>query len=280
MSLQSFLLLFKFIPLLILLEACTNHSASRESKSTEMLVKINEQIVTYSVDSTAMKGFLAFDENQTQKRPAILIVPEWWGLNDYTKNRARQLTMLGYVAFVADMYGNGIIAANPTIAEKLSTPFYYNPQMAKNHFDAALAKLKTYPQVDTTRIAAIGYCFGGALVINMANLGTDLKGVVCFHGNVMAGVPIDKNLLKSKILVCNGAIDEFVPPDEIALFKKQMDSIGANYAFKNYANATHAFTNPEATMIGKRFNLAIAYNRAADSASWNDMRKFLTTIFN
>ena len=150
--------------------------------------------------------------------------------------------------------------------------------MAKSRFDAALNKLKTYDQVDTNSIAAIGYCFGGGMVLNLARLGENLKGVVSFHGSLV-GTPADKNLLKAEILVCHGADDQFVKPQEVAQFKKQMDSIGADYSFKQYPNATHAFTNPAATEKGEKFKIPIKYNGTADSASWNDMKDFFGRIF-
>jgi dienelactone hydrolase len=151
--------------------------------------------------------------------------------------------------------------------------------MAKSRFDAALEKLKTYSQVDQNNIAAIGYCFGGSMVLNMAKLGDDLKGVVSFHGVLGVNPPPNKNLLKAKILVCHGGADQFTPQKDIEEFKKQLDSIKADYTFKVYPGATHAFTNPAATDLGKKFNLPIAYNAAADSASWNDMKDFFSKIF-
>ncbi|RYG28222.1 MAG: dienelactone hydrolase family protein, partial [Chitinophagaceae bacterium] len=207
-----------------------------------------------------------------------IVIPEWWGLNDYPKERAKQLAALGYIAMAVDMYGNGKTADNPDSAGKYATPFYQDPKMSQRRFDAALAKLKSYSQTDTSKVAAIGYCFGGAQVLNMARLGENLKGVVSFHGNLM-GVPADKNTLKAAILVCHGAIDPFVPVAEVEKFKKEMESVGANYTFKAYDSATHAFTNPDATSLGKKFKLPIAYNAAADSASWQDMKVFFGKIF-
>lgn len=157
-------------------------------------------------------------------------------------------------------------------------PFYKDPQLLKTRFDAALAKLKTFPQVDTNNIAAIGYCYGGFVVLNAAKLGASLKGVVSFHGN-LSGVAPDKKLLKAKILVCHGAADKFVTPQEVNNFKKQMDSVGADYTFKVYPNATHAFTNPASTETGKKFNMPIAYNAEADKNSWNDMKDFFSKLF-
>ena len=240
--------------------------------------KLKEENISYKIDSLTMDGYIVYDENKEGKRPAVLVVHEWWGLNEYAKMRARELAKLGYIAMALDMYGEGRQADNPDSAGKLATPFYINPQMAKIRFDAALAKLLTYSQADAGKTAAIGYCFGGAQVINMAKLGDNLKGVVSFHGNLNM-VPANKDLLKAEILVCHEAIDPFVPQAEAGLFKKQMDSIGAKYTFKAYEGATHAFTNPNATAMGAKFNIPIKYNAAADTASWKDMKEFFSSIF-
>ncbi len=258
------------------LNSC-NSSVKTENEATAV-PSIKEHAVSYSADSVNMNGFVAYDESSEAKRPVVLVVHEWWGLNDYAKKRARQLAELGYLAFAIDMYGNGITADNPEQAGKLAEPFYQDPTMAKKRFDAALEKIKTFPQADTNQIAAIGYCFGGAQVLNMAKLGEKLKAVVSFHGNIV-GVPVNKDLLKGNILVCHGAEDKFVSAEEVALFKKQMDSINAAYVFKSYPGATHAFTNPDATKTGEKFSIPIAYNAAADTASWNDMKAFFGIVF-
>ena len=260
---------------LFFFSACNTREKSSENQ-TKMALK--EETISYAVDSVTMNGYVAFDGSTDKKRPIILIIHEWWGLNDYVKKRARQLAEMGYLAFAIDMYGNGQQADNPEAAGKLALPFYKDPGIAKTRFDAALAKIKTYPAADTNNIAAIGYCFGGAQVLNIARMGENLNGVVSFHGNLV-GVTPDKQTLKANMLVCHGEIDQFVPATEVAEFKKQMDSIGAKYTFKSYPNATHAFTNPDATENGKKFNIPIAYNAAADSASWNDMKLFFKEIF-
>jgi dienelactone hydrolase len=261
------------------ISACNESSKEKKDEiKTEKQMSIKEEPVTYSADSVNMKGYVTYNEADSSKRPVVLIVHEWWGLTDYPRSRAKQLAELGYLAMAVDMYGDGKTAENPTLAGGLSGPFYKDFAMAKSRFDAALAKIKTYPQADTTRIAAIGYCFGGAQVLNMARLGEDLKGVVSFHGNLI-GVTPDKQKLKADVLVCHGEDDKFVPATEVAAFKKQMDSIGASYTFKSYPGSTHAFTNPGATEKGKQYNIPIAYNAAADSASWNDMKVFFNKIF-
>lgn len=239
---------------------------------------IKEEAVDYNSNGTALKGYVAYDASKQGKRPIVLVVPEWWGLTDYPRMRAKQLAQLGYLAMAVDMYGNGKVADNPEEAQKEATAFYKDPKMGKDRLEAALAKAKTYPQADTSQTAAIGYCFGGSMVLNAAKLGSDLDGVVSFHGG-LEGVPARKDLLKAKILVCHGAADSFVPQSQVDAFRKSLDSIGATYTFKAYPDATHAFTNPEATRKGEQFKMPIKYNAAADSASWNDMKAFFATIF-
>jgi dienelactone hydrolase len=257
--------------------ACNNSSSTAEKETTKTKA-IKYEDVSYGTDSVKLTGVVAYDSNAAAKLPVVLVIHEWWGLNDYVKGRVKQLAGLGYLAMAVDMYGDGKMGNNPDEAGKLAMPFYTNPALAKSRFEAALTKIKTYSAADTTKIAAIGYCFGGSMVLNMAKIGEGLNGVVSFHGN-LAGLPADKNLLKAKVLVCHGADDQFVSADEVATFKKQMDSIGADYTFKQYAGATHAFSNPGATAMGQQFKIPIAYNAAADSASWNDMKDFFGKIF-
>jgi dienelactone hydrolase len=258
--------------------SCNNSSTENTSAEVKAPAKLIENTVDYTSDTTKMNGYVVYSDSFEGKRPAILVVHEWWGQNDYTRNRAKQLAELGYIAMAVDMYGNGQTAANPDEAMKLAGPFYGNPQLAKNRMDAALQKLKTFPQTDTSKIAAIGYCYGGFVVLNAARLGEPLKAVVTFHGD-LSGVKPDKKLLKADILVCHGEADSLVPAAVVATFKKQMDSIGAPYTFKSYPNAMHAFTNPASTETGKKFKLAVGYNADADKNSWNDMKEFLERIF-
>ena len=272
-----------FALVLVITSSCnTKSNKGTENASTETTSKtvtVKGENVDYSGDGVTMKGFVAFDSSNTNLKPVVLIVPEWWGISDYTRGRAKQLAELGYLAFAVDFYGEGKTAETPDEAGKLAGPFYApGSTMGKNRFDAALAKIKTFAGADTNKIAAIGYCFGGAMVLNMARLGEPLKGIVSFHGN-LAGVPLKKELLKADVLVCHGDSDKFVLPAEVATFKKQMDSIGASYTFKSYANATHAFTNPMADEKAKKYNMPVAYNAAADTASFNEMKVFFNKIF-
>ena len=177
-----------------------------------------------------------------------------------------------------DIFGNGKTASNPSEAQALTNPFYQDPSLAYQRLIAAINKIREYKQTDNRKIAAIGYCFGGAVVLNSAKLGAPLKGVVSFHGT-LAGVAPRKDLLKAKILVCHGAADKFTSPEEVQKFRHQLDSVGADYIFKIYPDATHAFTNPDATKLGRQFNIPIAYSAEADKNSWNDMKQFLKGLF-
>ncbi|SEL02098.1 dienelactone hydrolase family protein [Parapedobacter koreensis] len=256
----------------LLAMGCGGATEQSSSESTAFTDSITTQSVTYQAVGDTAIGYAAYPAD-TAKKPAVLVVHEWWGLDDYTKRRTNELAELGYVAFAVDMYGQGRTAGNPEEAMALAGPNYQDPQAAKQRFDAALAQLKSLPGVDTTRIAAIGYCFGGSMVLNAVKLGDQLQAAVSFHGG-LKGVPADKTLLTTPILICHGAEDANVPESDVTAFKAELDSIGADYVFKEYPGATHAFTNPEATETGKKFNLPIAYNAEADTASWNDMKAF------
>lgn len=268
------------VALFVLMCSCNSSedtTTDSNTKTETKAPKLKQETVGYTVDSLKMQSYVVYDENVGGKRPAVLVIHEWWGLNDYAKRRANMLAEMGYIAMAVDMYGNGRMGNDPGAAQALAMPFYQNPAMAKKHFDMALEELKKNPNVDQSKIAGIGYCFGGGMLLNFARMGEPLNGVVSFHGSLL-GTPADKNLTKAEILVCHGEKDDFVNA-EVTPFKKQMDSIGKSYTFKSYPGATHAFTNPDATEMGKKFNMPIEYNAAADSASWNDMKDFFARIF-
>jgi len=267
-SASSLRLLFTFSILSVFLSTASVFGAPR----------LKEEYVTYTANGVTMKGYVVYDQDKKGKRPGVLVVPEWWGFNDYVRMRARELAGLGYIAMAVDMYGNGKIAANPQEAQELSAPFYKDPELGKVRLDAAIQKIRQYPETDHANIAAMGYCFGGGVVLNSACLGADLKGVVSFHGS-LGGIQAPKNRLKARILVCHGADDKFVSQKDVSEFKHKMDSIGARYTVKVYPGATHAFTNPAATQVGKQFNMPIAYNEAADKHSWQDMKAFFQQLF-
>jgi dienelactone hydrolase len=249
------------------------------ASSSIMKTEIIGKTVEYTANGDTLKGYLAYDDSIKEKQPGIIVIHEWWGVTDYPKKRAEMLASLGYVALTADMYGNGQIADNPTDAQKFAGESTKDFDRFKARFLAALEFLKKNEYVDPERTAAIGYCYGGGVVLSMARAGVDLKGVVSFHGSLATKTPAEKGKIKAKILVCNGGADKFISEKDIDNFKQEMKAAGADFKFISYPGALHAFTNPEATDLGKKFNMPIAYNKSGDTKSWNEMQKFFKIIF-
>ncbi len=235
--------------------------------------------VSYEAGGVKMTGYLAYDESVLGERPGVLVVHEWWGLNDYARRRARMLAELGYAALAVDMYGGGRTARHPDDARKFSSEVMKNFDTAKARFIAALDFLKKQPMVDPSRIAAVGYCFGGGVVLNMARQGVDLKGVASFHGTLTPVEPAKPGSIKAKILVLNGADDKFVPREQVQAFKQEMRAAGADFKFVDYPGALHSFTNPGADEYGRKFGLPLAYDAEADKQSWNELKLFLRKVF-
>jgi dienelactone hydrolase len=239
--------------------------------------KVVTKLVPYEQAGVKLEGFLAYDDEKTAqgKLPGVLVVHEWWGLNDYTKHRAVMLAELGYVAFAVDMYGTSTTDAGQ--AKELSSQFYGKPLMAERA-RAGLDQLLATGLVDETKVAAIGYCFGGAVCQVLAYSGAPLAGIVSFHGSLVPA-PADASN-KTKFLICHGALDPFSSPEAIAAFKKSMDDGGFDYQFISYAGAKHAFTNPDADKLGQQNGLTgIGYNASADHRSWQHMRVFFDELF-
>jgi dienelactone hydrolase len=246
--------------------------------SSPLNASIQTKEVTYSEGSTQMKGFLAWDDSISGKRPGILVVHEWWGLDDYVRSRAKQLAELGYTALAVDMYGDGKTAEHPKDAGAFAASVMKDPQVALARFQAAMDVLKLQPVVDPEKIAAIGYCMGGAIVLNAARQGIDLDAVASFHGSLGGLLPIE-GPIKAKVLVCHGADDSFIPPEKVAAFKQEMEEAGADFKFVSYPGAKHGFSNPAADEAGKKFNIDIAYNREADTESWKELQALLQSVF-
>ncbi|MFQ5637343.1 MAG: dienelactone hydrolase family protein [bacterium] len=235
--------------------------------------------VDYSADGVTLKGFLAYDKSVTGKRPGVIVVHEWWGHNEYARKRARMLAELGYTALAVDMYGDGKQAAHPQDAGKFATEVMQNLEMAQARFEAALAVLQGHESTNKDKIAAIGYCFGGGVVLHMARLGLDLDGVVSFHGSYATQHPAEPGKVKAAVLVCHGADDQFVTAEQIQEFQDEMNNAGADFTFLSYEGAKHSYTNPDADSFAEKFDLPLAYNRVADEKSWSDMQEFFNKIF-
>ncbi len=235
--------------------------------------------VEYRAGGTLLKGYLAENTEMKGKRPGILVVHEWWGQNEYLRKRARMLAELGYTALAVDMFGEGRIARHPDEAGKFANEVIKNKALEEARFNAALNFIKQQPSVDPTRIAAIGYCFGGGVVLQMARQGADLKGVVSFHGTLATDTPAKPGAVKARMLVFSGEADKMVPAEQVVAFKKEMSKAGVSYRHVGYPGAKHSFTNPEADKYAREFNIPLGYDKKADQDSWARMRKFLKEVF-
>lgn len=236
--------------------------------------KLKRQDVSYSSsDGVVCKSYVSYDRKIKGKRPVVLVIPEWWGLNNYARKRADMLAELGYLAIAVDIYGEGKQGNDPGQAQALATPFYQNPSMALARIESAKQFINMYPQADADVTYAIGYCFGGSMVLNAVGLGLDVDKAVSFHGG-LGGLVAPKKGNKTEVLVCHGLADKFITEEDLNSFRRNMNDSGISYQFIEYADATHAFTNPDATANGQKFGIPIAYNEAADKKSWADMLGF------
>ncbi len=247
--------------------------------TTSALAEVRTQEITYSVDGLELTGYMAYDDAVSGKRPGILVAHEWWGHDDYARKRAELLAARGYTAFALDMYGTGKLAEHPDDAKSFMMASIETSDVAEARFDAAYEVLRSHHTVDSEKLAAIGYCFGGTVVLNMARMGFDLDGVVSFHGNLSALVEAEPGKVRAKVRAFNGADDGFVTAESIAAFKTEMEAAGVDYEFTNYPGAVHSFTKPGSTAVGEKFGLPLAYNAAADGDSWMQTMHFFNEIF-
>ncbi len=239
---------------------------------------IGEPLI-YKSGDFSMQGYLTYDDTISGKRPGILVIHEWWGQNEYARERARMLAELGYTALAVDMYGDGRQAEHPDEAGKFAAEVRQNMPAATQRFQAAMQILQQHPTVDAEHIAAIGYCFGGGVALEMARQGLDLDAVVVFHGSLSTETPATPGVIKARILVCDGADDKLVSPEQIKAFHREMKVAGADYKFISYPGAKHSFTNPGADIYAEKFNIPVGYNEEADKRSWQDMQDFLKETF-
>ncbi|MDZ4859164.1 MAG: dienelactone hydrolase family protein [Candidatus Hydrogenedentes bacterium] len=237
---------------------------------------VKTEMIEYKDGETVLQGMIAYDDASTAKRPGVVVVHEWWGLNDHAKNSAKKLAELGYVAFAADMYGKGVFTDDPAEAGKKSGALKGDRAALRKRAKAAVDSLRAYKYTDSAKIGAMGYCFGGTTALEIARSGEPVKGVVSFHGALGSPTPPDAKNIKGRVLVCHGADDPFVSAAEVAAFKKEMDDAKVKYQFIAYPAAVHSFTNPDVDRHGME---GAKYNAAADKKSWEDMKAFFAAAF-
>jgi len=255
----------KFIPLFLALAGALSVHA-----------KIVTQTVEYKQGDTTLEGYLAYDDAISGKRPGVLVVHQWMGLTDYEKHRAEQLAQLGYVAFCADIYGKGIRPKDTSEAGALAGKYKGDRALLRARVNAGLDALEKNEQVDPKRVAAIGYCFGGTTVIELARSGANIAGIVSFHGGLDSPTPADGKNIKCKVLVCHGADDPYVKPADLAAFEDEMRQANVDWTLIKYGGAVHSFTQP---MAGNDNSKGAAYNERADRRSWAAMKMFFAGIF-
>lgn len=239
---------------------------------------IQTREVEYEASGTSLKGYLAYDDARTGRRPAVLVVHEWWGHDEHARESARRLAEAGYVGFALDMYGEGKQAHHPDDAGKFAGEVYSNMQRMRARFDAAREYLQKQSIVDSDRIGAIGYCFGGGVVLEMARAGEDLRGVVSFHGSLDTPAAAKPGAVKAEVLVLTGGADPFVPKEQVEAFEREMKAANAKYRVISYPGAKHSFTNPKATENGKKFNLPLEYDAAVAKQSWSEALAFFERV--
>ena len=215
--------------------------------------------------------------NSKVKKPTagVIVVHEWWGLNEYARGRARQLAKEGYSAIAVDMYGTGKVADHPKDAQAFMEKALAEPEKMTARFNAAKAILLQQKMVDKDRLYAIGYCFGGGVVLNQARMGNDLYGVASFHGSLGTDHPAEPGKIKARLLVATGDADPFNPPETVGAFVSEMEKAGADLQLLTFPGVKHSFTNPDATAMGKKYDLPLAYDKHADKVSWKALEKFL-----
>lgn len=256
--------------LLTLLSSCAMVGGAADIRTEE---------ISYTAGGAKCTGYIAWDASKPGRRPGVLVVHEWWGHNDYVRGRARMLAEMGYTAMALDMYGDGKVATHPKDAEKFMNEVFANMKTGSERFEGARRVLAGRPTTDPEHIAAIGYCFGGAIVLGMARAGMDLDAVASFHGNLATQTPAQEGKVKARILVCHGADDQFVPMAQVDAFRREMDAARVTHQVCIYQGATHGFTSKEADENGKKFGLPLAYNQAADEQSWGELANMLREVW-
>lgn len=271
--------------ILVVIFALTLSSCSSSEKSEDQggfKAKVTSGIVAkevpYEVNNKVMKGYLAMPTGEGPF-PGVIVVHEWWGQTDYPRERAQQLAKMGYAAFAVDMYGNGKTVKHPNDAKTFSKQVMSNMEAAEQNFREAIKKLKEQPQVEGSKIAALGYCFGGAIVLEMARRGVEMKLAASYHGNLTPLLKNNIKPMKTRLLIFNGASDPFVKKESLNKVRIKLKKAKIRYKMVNYKGAKHAFTNPAATERGKEFDIPLAYNKRADMDSWKKTKQAFDIVF-
>ncbi|MBE9176978.1 dienelactone hydrolase family protein [Oculatella sp. LEGE 06141] len=244
--------------------------------SSNALAAIRTEVVEYRDGDVVLEGYLAYDDAIEGERPGVMVVHEWMGLDDYAKQRTEQLAELGYVAFAADIYGQGIRPSNREEAAAQAGMYRADRQLLRDRATAGLQVLQSHALSDDNQIAAIGYCFGGGTVLELARSGADIAGVVSFHGNLDTPDPGDAQNILGQVLVLHGAVDPLVPAEQVSAFQAEMTQAEVDWQLVSYGGAVHGFTNPGA---GNDPTSGVAYHPDADRRSWEDMKQFFAEIF-
>ncbi len=244
--------------------------------SVNASAELRTETIEYKYGDTILEGYLAYDNAVKVKRPGVLVVHEWWGNNAYSKRRAEQLAKLGYVAFALDMYGKGLIAKDAKEAGKLAGIYRSDRKLMREHANAGLEVLRKHELTDTKRMAAIGYCFGGTTILELARSGAPLSGFVSFHGGLDTPDPKDAANIYGKVLVLHGGDDPYVTAEQMAAFQDEMRKARVDWQVVVYGGAVHSFSNPDS---GNDKSKGLAYDEKADRRSWEAMKMFFAEIF-
>lgn len=241
--------------------------------------QLQTETVTYTVDGQEFTGYLAWNDSDQGPRPGVLVVHEWWGHNEFARDQAEKLAAAGYTAFALDMYGEGKVTEHPSEAQAFMKEATGNPQALRARFTAAMEELQAHPTVDDDRIAAQGYCFGGAVVLNMARMGMDLDGVVSYHGSLGSPIKPEPGDITARIQVYTGGADQMVPAEQVGGFVTSMQQAEADFSVTSFPGVLHSFMNPGADAIAEEYDMPVGFDREAAERSWEGTMAFYQAIF-
>lgn len=247
--------------------------------SVEVAAEMQTETVEYKVNGETFTGYMAYDDEAEGKRPGVLVVHEWWGHNEFAREQAEKLAAAGYTAFALDMYGSGKLAEHPEDAQQFMKEATSNMEQVKARFMAAKELLQQHDSVDSSKIAAQGYCFGGAVVLNMARMGVDLDAVVSYHGALGSPIKAEAGKVQPRIHVYTGGADQMVPSEQVAALVKEMQDAEADLTLVSFPGVMHSFTNPGADKVAKEFDMPIAYDEEAATRSWEGTMRLYDEVF-